>query len=93
MEELVTGCRELSPDAASVSLLPDHVLRVRFVNGELRDFDMKPLLRRKGYQSLNNDLLFNTAGVAYGTVQWANGLDIDPEWLYEDSIPAQSLQP
>jgi len=30
-----------------------------------------------------------TASVAYRTVQWANGLDIDPEWLYEDSVPAQ----
>ena len=34
-----------------------------------------------------NDVLFRTANVAYGTIQWANGLDIDPEWLYEDSVP------
>ncbi len=89
MEKLITGKRELSPDAASVSVLPDRVLRVRFVNGELRDFDMKPLLARKCYQPLNNDLLFQTASVAFGTIQWANGLDLDPEWLYEDSVPAE----
>ena len=89
MEEMITGSRELSPDATSVSILQDYVLRVRFVNGELRDFDMKPLLCRKCYQPLNNDLLFQTASIAYGTVQWANGLDLDPEWLYEDSVPAE----
>ena len=89
MEKLITGKRELSPDAASVAVLSDRVLRVRFVNGELRDFDMKPLLSRKCYQPLNNDLLFQTASVAHGTIQWANVLDLDPEWLYEDSIPAE----
>jgi len=89
MEDLIIGKRELSPDAASVTVLPDHVLRVRFVNGELRDFDMKPLLVRKCYQSLHNDILFQTASVAFGTVQWANGLDLDPEWLYGDSVPVQ----
>ena len=87
MEELITGKRRLSPDAVSVTVLQNHILRVRFVNGELRDFDMKPLLARKCYQSLVNDVLFRTANVAYGTIQWANGLDIDPEWLYEDSVP------
>ena len=89
MEEMITGSRELSPDATSVSILQDYVLRVCFVNGELRDFDMKPLLCRKCYQPLNNDLLFQTASIAYGTVQWANGLDLDPEWLYEDSVPVK----
>ena len=89
MEDLIIGKRELSPDAASVTVLPDHLLRVRFINGELRDFDMKPLLARKCYFPLNNDILFQTASVAFGTVQWANGLDLDPEWLYEDSVPVQ----
>lgn len=89
MEDLIIGKRELSPDAASVTVLLDHVLRVRFVNGELRDFDMKPLLARKCYQSLRNDILFQTANVAFGTVQWTNGLDLDPEWLYKDSVPVQ----
>ncbi|MBQ6346501.1 MAG: DUF2442 domain-containing protein [Clostridia bacterium] len=89
MEDLIIGKRELSPDAASVTILPDHLLRVRFLNGELRDFDMKPLLTRKCYLPLKNDILFQTATVTFGTVQWANGLDLDPEWLYKDSVPVQ----
>lgn len=89
MEDLIIGKCELSPDAASVTILPDHLLRVRFLNGELRDFDMKPLLARKCYLPLKNDILFQTATVTFGTVQWANGLDLDPEWLYKDSVPVQ----
>ena len=87
MEDLIRGSREMAPDAVGVTVLPDFVLRVRFINGELRDFDMKPLLPRKCYQPLENELLFKTARIEFGTVQWANGADIDPEWLYEDSVP------
>lgn len=89
MEELIIGKRTLAPDAVSVTALPGRVLRVRFVNGELRDFDVKPLLGRKCYLPLESDVLFQTVGVSHGVVQWANGLDIDPEWLYEDSVPVR----
>ena len=89
MEDLIRGPRELAPDTVSVAVLPGYVLRVRYVNGELRDFDMKPLFARKCYQSLENEILFQSARIEFGTVQWANGMDIDPEWLYEDSVPVQ----
>ncbi|MBR3504221.1 MAG: DUF2442 domain-containing protein [Clostridia bacterium] len=89
MEKLIIGQRALSPDAASVTPLDDHILRVRFVNGELRDFDMKPLLPRKCYSALASEALFRTARVEYGVVIWANGADLDPEWLYTDSVPAR----
>ena len=88
MEEFVYGTKELSPDAVSVSVLDNFVLRVRFSNGEQRDFDFKPLLDRKCYYALKDEALFATARVEYGVISWANGLDIDPEWLYEDSIPS-----
>ena len=87
MEELIRGERELSPDAVSVSVLENYILRVRFVNGELRDFDAKPLLNRKCYAELNNEIIFQTARAEYGTIVWANGCDLDPDWLYEDSVP------
>ena len=89
MEKLVSGQRALSPDAASVVALEHYVLRVRFVNGELRDFDMKPLLQRKCYSALSSKALFQTARVEQGVISWANGADLDPEWLYDDSVPAE----
>ena len=87
MEEMITGSRELSPDAVSVTPLANRILRVRFVNGELRDFDVTPLLARKCFSPLANDVLFHAARVSFGVVEWPNGLDIDPEWLYADSVP------
>lgn len=87
MEELIIGDRELSPDAVSVTPMKNRILRIRFANGELRDFDVNPLLSRKCYQPLESDVLFQTVHISFGVVEWAGGLDIDPEWLYEDSVP------
>lgn len=87
MKDTNNNTRDLSPDAVSVTPLENHVLRVRFANGELRDFDVKPLLSRKCFHPLGNEVLFYTARVSFGVVEWPNGLDIDPEWLYEDSVP------
>ena len=87
MEQIVVGARALAPDAVSVEALSDHVLRVRFSDGQLRLFDMKPLLARKCYQALCSDAVFRTARVELGVIVWANGCDLDPDWLYADSVP------
>ena len=89
MEDLIIAPRELSPDAVCVAPLEPRLLRVRFANGELRDFDVAPLLARKCYAPLKSDILFRAVRVSLGVVTWPNGLDIDPEWLYEDSVPVK----
>ena len=86
MEMFIHGARDIAPDAVRVEVRDDHTLRVRFANGELRDFDARPLLARKCYDALKNEALFATARVEYGVVTWADGSDLDPEWLYEDSV-------
>ena len=91
MEELIHGARDVAPDAVRVEVRDDHTLRVRFANGELRDFDARPLLARKCYDALKNEALFATARVEYGVVTWADGSDLDPEWLYEDSVPVAEV--
>ena len=87
MDGYVRGARDIAPDAVRVEVRDDHTLRVRFANGELRDLDVRPLLARKCYDALKNAALFATARVEYGVVTWADGSDLDPEWLYEDSVP------
>ena len=78
--------RELAPDAVAVTVMPEYCLRVTFSNGEERSFDVAPLLERKCYAALRNIELFNRARVEYGCITWPGNIDIDPEWLYEDSV-------
>lgn len=76
----------LSPDAKTVEVLPDYHLLVSFDNGEIKIFDVNPLLSRKCYQPLKNIEFFSLASIENGCITWPNNLDIDPEWLYEDSV-------
>lgn len=78
--------RELAPDAIRVTALPDYQLKVLFSNGEARIFDAAPLLSRKCYAALKNVKLFMQAAIVNGCITWPNDLDIDPDWLYEDSV-------
>lgn len=79
----------LAPDAINVTAMDDHLLRVEFDNGEIRDFDVKAQFsERRLYKRLFEDPeLFAAAHVEYGTVTWNEQLDIAPEWLYEGSVP------
>lgn len=82
--------REMAPDAVKVLCADGYKLRVWFENGEVRLFDAgEQLLGRKCYAPLKNPALFQTARIGYGTVVWNDELDIDPDWLYEQSTPAR----
>lgn len=82
--------RTISPDAVSVSVAEDDKILVSFSNGEVRLFDLKPLLTRKCYAKLNNKAFLARAFIQFGCVTWPDDIDIDPDWLYEDSIPVES---
>ena len=78
--------RTLPPDAVAVTVVDDSALLVTFSNGENRLFDLKPLLSRKCYARLNDKAFLSQATIQYGCVTWPDDIDIDPGWLYEDSI-------
>lgn len=59
-----------------------------YENGEKREFDITPLLGKGLFASLKDPRIFSQARLSFDTVSWPNGLDIDPERLYEDSVPA-----
>ena len=69
------------------SVLPgeDYTLRLRFDNGEIRFFDMRPYLDLPIYRRLENPGFFALAHTDYGTVVWPDEIDIAPETLYAHS--------
>ena len=60
-----------------------------FSNGAKRVFDVTPLLSFGRFSSLAVLEVFKRVRVAYDSVEWENGLDLDPEYLYERSQPCQ----
>lgn len=56
-----------------VKTLNEYKLLLTFENGIFRE--------------LKDLSLFKSARVSFDTVEWENEADIDPETLYEDSVP------
>jgi hypothetical protein len=80
------------PGVKSVVAIANHRLIVGFDNGESRIFDVGPLLTVGRFQSLVSPQEFGKVRVAFDTVEWENGLDLDPEYLYARSEPVSCEQ-
>ncbi len=73
------------PGVRSVKAAEGYKLIIGFDNGEYRVFDVSPLLSTGRFRELTSPEKFDKVRVAFDTVEWENGLDIDPEYLYEKS--------
>ncbi|MFZ2726480.1 MAG: DUF2442 domain-containing protein [Methylococcaceae bacterium] len=69
-----------------VIALEDYNLLLTFANNEEKLFDVKPYLEIGKFSELKNIALFNTVSVCFDSIEWANHLDLDPEFLYQKSI-------
>ncbi len=72
------GIKEVQP-------LDDYKLKLKFENDEERIFDLKPYLNLGKFSELQNLELFKKARINFDTVEWPNGIDLDPEFLYKNS--------
>ena len=74
-------------DVTEVRVQPGFALLLEFQNGERRRFDMRAYIDLKPWVRLKVGNLFQGAFVENGTVAWPGNIDIDPETLYEYSVP------
>ena len=72
------GVKEVEP-------LKDYKLRLKFENGEEKIFDLKPYLDLGKFFELRNEELFTKVRINFDTIEWPNGIDLDPEFLYKHS--------
>ena len=89
----VNGVTTMYPGVKSVQAAAEYRLILAFDNGERRVFDARPLLTIGRFQALASPQVFSKVRVALDTVEWENGLDLDPEYLYARSEPLQCEQP
>jgi len=68
-----------------VKPLDDYKLLLKFENDEDRIFDLKPYLHIGKFQELKSKKIFDSVKISFDTIEWSNGLDFDPEILYEKS--------
>ena len=70
------------PRVIRVSPAENHMLELEFDNGETGHLDMKPYLDFGIFQRLHDPQAFAHVKVAFDTVEWACGPDLDPEFVY-----------
>jgi len=71
----------------SVQPLDNYMLRLTFADGAVKIFDVKPFLDRGLFAQLRDKSLFKSVHVSFDTVEWANGVDICPELMYDEGVP------
>ena len=84
------------PSVKKVVPQEDYLLSIEFDNGETRVLDMKPVLEFGVFRRIKDLDAFCAVRVAFDTVEWDCGVDLDPEYVYLRStasvatIPAQA---
>ena len=70
------------PSVVKVVPNEDFTLAVAFDNGEAAILDIKPYLGFGVFQRLKDDEHFKRVRVAFDTIEWDCGVDLDPEFVY-----------
>ena len=69
----------------NVKALDDYELELTFENNEIKIFDVKPYLDTGLFSKLKDKNYFKLVKISYDTIEWPNGIDMDPEVLYDKS--------
>ena len=70
-------------EVTDVRHLDDYKLWLQFNTGETRIVDLKNELIGEVYAPLKNIDYFKQCRITYNTIEWSNGADFAPEYLYE----------
>ena len=71
------------PSVKQVIPRDDYSLSIVFDNGEHGILDIKPYLDFGVFHRLKDIDLFRQVKVAFDTVEWDSGVDLDPEFVYQ----------
>ena len=75
----------------SVSYLNDYRLRIGFSDGKIKDVDLAGELRGEVFEPLKELDFFSKVSVNPDTIEWPNGADFAPEFLYETGVEIMKI--
>jgi len=78
----------MNPRVTAVTPLEGHVLLLQFNDGDKRRMDVRPYLVYPVFERLREPEFFSLAKADHGTVSWPAGIDLDPDSVYLESVPA-----
>ena len=66
-----------------VDYIKDYTMDLKFSNGETRRIDFLPLLKGNKREELKDMNKFIQFGLTHWTLEWYNGIDFAPDFLYK----------
>lgn len=79
------------PKIINVKAVEDYSLYLLFDNKEIRVFSLKPFLDFGIFSELVDENMFKKVKISFDTIEWENGADLDPEFLYSKSKTAKNI--
>ena len=70
--------------------LENYRISLTFNNGEIKIVDLQSELNGTVYEPLRQLDYFKNFQVKYNTIEWANGADYAPEYLYELDLQSKN---
>lgn len=67
----------------NVDYIKDYIVDLKYSNGEKKRVDFFPLLKSGKKQQLLNKDNFIQFGLNHWTLEWYNGVDFAPDFLYQ----------
>ena len=81
----------MHPSVINVTVDENYKIVVEFDNNESGILNMEPYLDFGVFNKIKDPNVFNTARVSFDTVEWANGVDLDPKFVYEKCVMKEHL--
>lgn len=75
-------------EVINAQYLDGYRIKLLFNNGETKIVDLEEKLNNGIFQTLKDIELFKQFTIPFNTIEWKNGADIAPEYLYEHGTPA-----
>jgi hypothetical protein len=78
---------------AVVNVVPrdNYQIYVEFDNDECGILNMEPYLDFGIFSKIKDQSLFAKVRVSFDTIEWGNGIDLDPQFVYEKCIKEKRL--
>jgi hypothetical protein len=75
--------KSMYPSVKAVIPRDNYLLDISFSNGESGVLDMKPYLNFGIFKRIKDYRSFEKVTVAFDTIEWESGVDLDPEFVYD----------
>jgi len=69
-------------EVSSAKYLGDYKIKLLFNNGESKTVDLSDQLISKVFEPLKDKAYFQSFVIKFNTIEWSNGVDFMPKYLY-----------